>query len=272
MSEIKQSIKRILHRTGLYAPVHQIWVKRPDIRLSMYNFGYRLAGAADGLPIPPTRLIRFVKSSGEIAGYLKNGEVGRDGIVNALLSVGYHIENFERVLDFGCGCGRMIRRWKSVTGPHFYGTDVNPELIHWCQAKLANLADFKINRFTPPLDYPAEYFDLIYSISVFTHIGELAQEAWMGELYRVLMKSGVLIITVHGKWRINDLSPDEQSRFNSGHLVVKYENFEGSNLCATYHPEAYVRNNLAKNFKVLSFLETGAIDVGQDMYVLSKIS
>ena len=165
-----QNAKRILKSIGLYEPAHRVWIKRPDVRLFMYNFGYRLAGSSDGLPIPPTRLIKLVQINGEISAFLRGGELGENSINNALLHCGYHIEKFERILDFGCGCGRILRYWTWTNAPHFYGTDLNPDLIHWCKLKLGKIAEFKTNGLVPPLDYPDEYFDFIYLISVFTHL------------------------------------------------------------------------------------------------------
>jgi SAM-dependent methyltransferase len=270
MDSIHHNAVTALRKLGLYEPAHQIWMKRTDIRLTLYNSGYRLAGARDRLPVPPTRLIKLVQINGEIASYLRSGAFGTAGIINALIYNGYNIEKFERILDFGCGCGRIMRQWHGVKGPHFYGTDLNADLIHWCQAKLGTQAEFGSNGMLPPLDYPDKYFDFIYSISVFTHLGEQTQVDWMGELLRVLKENGLLLITVHGEWRISELDLDERSRFNSGELIVKYQDEEGSNLCGAYHPQAYVRNHLAKGFEVLYFLPTGAIDVGQDLYLLRR--
>ena len=267
---MEQAIRLVLHKTGLYEPVRRLWGKRPDLRLDVDNFGYRVAGAPDGLPIPPARLIRLVQISGEIATFLSGGRLGRASIENALHHNGYHIEQFKRVLDFGCGCGRIMRQWESVSGPRFHGTDLNPELIKWCRAKLGRLADFRTNKLEPPLDYPDSHFDFIYSISVFTHLSEHVQEEWMRELHRVLTANGLLLFTVHGEWRINDLDAEEQARFNSGELVVKYAEVEGSNLCGCYHPQEYVRKHLARDFEVIYYIATGAIDVGQDLYVLRK--
>ena len=270
ISVVIQHVKKYLSKKGLYEPIYRIWIKRPDIRLALYNSGYKLAGALDGLPIPPIRLIELVQSRGEVAIYLKGGERGIDSINNALLHNGYHVEMFERVLDFGCGCGRIMWWWHGVKGPSFYGTDLNPVLISWCQAKLGKLAEFKTNELLPPMDYPDKFFDFIYSVSVFTHLSWHVQDEWMREFHRVLKDSGLLLITVHGEWRINDLDADEQAKFNSGQLIVKGSELEGSNDCCAYHPQAYVRNHLARDFEVLYYLPTGAIDVGQDLYLLLK--
>jgi len=126
---LKQYLKHLLRWVGLYKPVHRVWLRHSDIRLDLYNFGYQLAGAPDGLRIPPTRLIKLVQSSGELEVYLKNGVFGKDSICNILLLCGYHIEDFDRIRDFGCGCGRIMRYWKVLRGPCLFGTDLNPELI-----------------------------------------------------------------------------------------------------------------------------------------------
>lgn len=42
-----------------------------------------------------------------------------------------------------------------------------------------------VNQGLPPLDFPDEHFDLIFNHSVFTHIDENYQDAWLVE-YRSL--------------------------------------------------------------------------------------
>jgi hypothetical protein len=109
----------------------------------MYNFGYRLADPIDRLPLPPTRLIQLVQINGEIAVYLRGRARGKKSICNALLRNGYHFEDFETILDFGCGCGRIMRQWRGMDRPRLYGSELNPELIRWCQVKLGKLAEFE---------------------------------------------------------------------------------------------------------------------------------
>jgi len=41
---------------------------------------------------------------------------------------GFNFNEFTNVLDFGCGCGRVIRNWYNYK-PSFYGADYNSELI-----------------------------------------------------------------------------------------------------------------------------------------------
>jgi hypothetical protein len=60
-----------------------------------------------------------------------------------------------------------------------------------------------------------------------------------------------------------------RSAFERGELVVHGGELEGSNYCAAFHPERYVREILAQGFEVLEFLPEGAEACGrQDTYLL----
>jgi ubiquinone/menaquinone biosynthesis C-methylase UbiE len=180
------------------------------------------------------------------------------------------VESLKAILDFGCGCGRVLRHWKPPTGSKLYGTDCNPELTAWCRRKLDRLAEFQTNKPAPPLKYEAEKFDLIYAVSVFTHLPEDLQYAWLDELARVLKPGGLLLLTFHGQSRLLDLEPEEQERFKAGQLVVKALSTPGSNLFGAYHPTQYVRVHLARGFDIVDFGPEGARDANQDIYLLRK--
>jgi SAM-dependent methyltransferase len=102
------------------------------------------------------------------------------------------------LLDFGCGCGRLLRflehttrSWRAV------GSDVNAALVGWCQEHLRR-TEVRVNGVMPPLDHADGSFDLVYSLSIFTHLNERAARAWLSELGRVLHSGGLLILTTHG--------------------------------------------------------------------------
>jgi ubiquinone/menaquinone biosynthesis C-methylase UbiE len=61
----------------------------------------------------------------------------------------------------------------------------------------ARFAQFEVNGLAPPLAYEANHFDFIYALSVFTHLPESLQTAWMSELARVLKPGGYLLMTTH---------------------------------------------------------------------------
>lgn len=270
MADLKSIVKRGLRAVGLYDTAQSLWARRSTVRVRLWNVGYRLAGSSDGLPIPPTRLVNLVADSKEVAWFLRGGEMGHQSICYALEKNDLRAEDFEAILDFGCGCGRVIRCWKSLSGPRIHGTDYNSTLIEWCRRHLGHLAEFGVNELIPPLDYASESFDFAYAISVFTHLPEDMQLEWMEELARVLKPGGVLLITVHGESRMFQLSLDEQRQFQAGQLVIKDEAAAGTNACGAYHPERYVQDHLAAAFDLVDFIPQGARDANQDIFLLRK--
>jgi ubiquinone/menaquinone biosynthesis C-methylase UbiE len=201
--------------------------------------------------------------------FYNNGIQGVECIRTILHKNGFDMNDFQSILDFGCGCGRILRHWNDLKGPEFYGVDYNSNLLNWCR-KYLPFADYKVNQLTLNLKFKDASFDFIYAISVFTHLSEKLQFFWMKELKRVLKPEGILFVTVHGATRLHQLSKEDQQRFISGKVIVREEEFSGSNRCCTYHPEQYVRNHLAKDFRVLDFLPGGAKDANQDVYLLQK--
>ncbi len=105
-----------------------------------------------------------------------------------------------RILDFGCGCGRVITWLQQLDSKYqYFGTDIDPEAITWCQENLANFGEYAVNPHLPPTEYADNYFDLVYSISVFTHLSEDMQFAWLKELSRITKPGGYLLLTTHNR-------------------------------------------------------------------------
>ncbi len=100
-----------------------------------------------------------------------------------------------RVLDFGCGWGRILRFFvKDVSEGRLFGTDVVPELVALTSSSNP-WAKVTANSPLPPLDFPDNSFDLVYLYSVFSHLSEEAHEAWIDEFARVLRPGGLVIAT-----------------------------------------------------------------------------
>ena len=82
-------------------------------------------------------------------------------------------------------------------GTDVRGTDASAAAVEWCRRNLA-FARFETNGLAPPLPYGDAGFDLVYALSVFTHLTVELQQAWLRELRRVLRTDGLLIVTTHG--------------------------------------------------------------------------
>jgi len=240
-----------------------------DSSLKSQNADVVRQGAPDGLPLPSPSLVYYVTGEFSLTGFLQKGVVGVQSIRSVLEKNGLRLESFRKVLDFGCGCGRVMRHWAAVRGPEFCGTDFNPKLIRWCLRSIP-FARFSINASAPVLEYPDATFDFIYAISVFTHFTEPLQRGWMKELVRILKPGGFMYITTHGESYLQDLSDDQREMFQRGHLVVVREDFAGKNACAAFHPESYMRDQLAARLKVVDFVPLGAADARQDVFLIQK--
>ncbi|HET9317064.1 MAG TPA: class I SAM-dependent methyltransferase [Vicinamibacteria bacterium] len=233
------------------------------------NEPLRRAGAPDGLPLPPDRLIQLVAGTADIGWFLEGGARAAASIQATLAAAGAPLEGVRSLLDFGCGCGRVARRWAGLTAS-VHGCDLNPRLAAWCRKNLP-FGRFVVNRLDPPLPYDDGAFDLAYALSVFTHLPERSQRAWMDEMHRVIRPGGHLIVTTHGPRYGAGLDASASARFDAGELVVVYADEAGSNACAAYHPEAYVRTHLAPPFEVVAFRPEGALgNPHQDLWLLRR--
>ncbi|HKI92810.1 MAG TPA: methyltransferase domain-containing protein, partial [Gaiellaceae bacterium] len=142
--------------------------------------------------------------------------------------------------------------------------------IAWCRENLS-FARFEQNGLEPPLAFSDESFDLVYALSVFTHLTAELQLAWRDELRRVLRPGGHLLVTTHGRSYLPRLVGDERKRFEAGELVVRWGEVAGSNLCSAYHPERYLHETFAEGFELVRLEPEGARgNPTQDLVLLRR--
>jgi len=153
-------------------------------------------------PLPPLEL-RRVTAASEVPIFLWSGLVDLKMFFSFFEQYGRHpLDGKAKVLDFGCGCGRLTRFLDGHKAVTAFGADVNPDLVSWCAQFLRNTHTC-LNRLSPPLDFPDNTFDLVFSLSVFTHLPEERAEEWIRELARILVPGGILVITTHGYPALN---------------------------------------------------------------------
>ena len=272
----KQIAQRALGRVGLLNYSMYLYHGHfKGFRIGKYlnNLRHRVRGAPDGLPIPPMYFIWLVIGSVEISSFLETGSAQVYELIIPLLERnGLSMQSFDVVLDFGCGCGRIMRYWRSYEGVELWGMDCHHRMIDWCQRNL-DFAQFRVNQLNPPLPCEAERFDFVYVRSVFTHLAELLQFAWIQELHRVLRPGGFLLFTVSGDFLSSHLTPDELAQYQSGHLVIRESEFEGQNVCAVFHPPEYVHQQWTKyGFEIVDVVPGGQVRyAGQDTYLAKRI-
>jgi SAM-dependent methyltransferase len=269
LSELNRALKRILRGLGLLNAARGVRDHLRILRAWPRNGRAREAGAADALPVPPTRLILRVSGEPDVAWFLEGGRRAAESLRASLTRNRVDLEGIESLLDFGCGCGRVTRHWKDLRAA-VHGSDVNAAGIDWCRTNLP-FGRFGTNHLAPPLAFGDGAFDFVYALSVFTHLPEALQSSWMREMHRVLRPGGHFLLTTHGASYLGDLDVEERRRFEAGELVVKRSEEPGSNVCGAYHPERYVREKLGEGFRVVEFVPEGAGgNPHQDLFLLRR--
>ena len=171
----------------------------------------RLAGRSDPL-VPPRRMwfvgdSDFVTTGDEFLGHFRR-----------LAGLSPH----DRVLDLGCGIGRMARVLVNVLEPpgSYDGFDVVPEGVQWCRAHYVGtpvpfrfaLVDLRNSRYNPAgalspgefrFPYADESFDLVIATSLFTHLLSDTADHYLAESARVLAPGGRMLST----WFLLDATP-----------------------------------------------------------------
>jgi len=254
---VKRRLLRLLERARLIGPAFRAWE-------AVQALSPRPRPAVDGPPLPPRRLMVRVAGTADPEWFLRSGRAAYEAIAAHVT-----LAEVDAVLDFGCGCGRVTRYWEGFHGA-VAGTDVSRPAVAWCRRNLP-FARFETNALEPPLAFADESFDLVYALSVFTHLTEPLQLAWRDELRRVLRPGGLLLVTTHGRSYLRRLAPDERERFERGELVVRWGDIPGTNLCSAYHPEAYLRDVFARGFALVELEPEGARgNPTQDLVLLRK--
>lgn len=150
--------------------------------------------------------------------------------------------SLEAALDWGVGCGRLARHLALSLGSRFHGCDIDADNVAWCSANLPGV--YAPSRLDGKLPYPDNSFDLIYGVSVFTHLRQKWESHWLQELHRVLRPGGILLVTTHGQTAIDCAQLDAatyanlQQRVEDEGLVVTGTNNQLDGFVE--HPQEYV--------------------------------
>lgn len=213
------------------------------------------AESRNPISLPPLEFMWGVGSSGltpeaTTEGYLEVGLACRHDVENALGPD--WVWAGKRLLDFGCGAGRMLRQtldWAEEGEVH--GCDLDRPMVEWARENLCPpVAGIELNGFDPPLPYPDDYFDVVTAFSVFTHLG-VNWAKWLLEVRRVLKPGGILIASILDQSCARQLSTVPYDEDEVGMSVWAYA-LPGIPYVNVLHSHWWLREHWGRAFDIVS--------------------
>ena len=189
---------------------------------------------------------------------------------------GKSLQDCRRILDWGCGCGRLTRYFRDLPG-EIHGIDIDRDNIEWSRAHF-DFGHFEVCEVDPPTKFPDDHFDLAFGISVMTHLSERDRFAWLAELARITTDDGVVLLTTQGhaalcRSRIGSetmIKLREQGSIDVDVSVAAEDlSPEPRRYIDCFLLEEYIRHRWAEHFDVLDVIP-GYIGNVQDLVVLRK--
>ena len=113
--------------------------------------------------------------------------------------------------------------------------------------------------------------DMVFAISVFTHLSENLSSEWMTEIMRVLKPGGIFLFSSHGgSKQHNKLSMTQLKRLQADEYVSISNWHHGSQMYEGIHPEPFMRSLIeGSGAKVLSYQPCGLQEY-QDIWIAQK--
>jgi SAM-dependent methyltransferase len=226
--------------------------------------------------IPPEALRRRVHGNSSVESFETIGHIVANNIHVATQPY-IRLTETSKVLDFGCGCGRVLRHYRQLChSGQFWGSDIDPEAIAWCSENLSPYGTFVVNPSWPPLLFASDYFDFIFSISIFTHLPEAMHLAWLQELQRVTKPGGYLLLTTHGESVFSSVFQNAPAAWLAQYRQHGFYYYVGAmtdGLPAFYqtafHTHEYLHDQWAQFFEIVEIIPKGIAN-NQDLVLCRK--
>ncbi|HET9154758.1 MAG TPA: class I SAM-dependent methyltransferase [Solirubrobacterales bacterium] len=228
------------------------------------------------LPMPPFELASRVGclegAPDPTAMYEEIGSSSKEHLL-AALPEGYSIEG-RKLLDFGCGAGRTLRHFVAEAGgAELWGCDIDRTSIEWLEENMSPPLHVFTNAEVPPLGQPDGKFDLIFCVSVFTHLTRHWSE-WLLEMHRLLAPGGLLLATYMGRGFSEEIGGEEWDEDRVGMMVLAPGQSWEKGGPMVFHSPWWLRAHWGRAFEILSLTEAGFAgpdpDWGQGLVVMRR--
>jgi ubiquinone/menaquinone biosynthesis C-methylase UbiE len=277
---LRKKVEQVLKKTVASLPVGSRIVKQSDQINNLQTRIARIEAANEqlvcvvrelGSVLPPPAHLQTRVAGAYDPNFIEVGRRVCNNLQAVLARQNKSLTSFGTLLDFGCGCGRVLRAVATVKSPaqKLFGTDIDAEAITWCKKNYQRIAEFGVNECLPPTSYADGSFDFIYSISIFTHLPEDMHHAWLAELKRISKPGGYLVLTTHGQ-KYSSHIPESHRRViaEKGFLYLETAITEGlpDFYRTAFHTHDYIRKNWSKYFNIVDIQEA-SINENQDAII-----
>jgi SAM-dependent methyltransferase len=172
----------------------------------------------DDLQVPLDADTEWLRTFADYWGSI--GPETKDAIVD-LLPDDWSFEG-KRMLDFGSGPGRTLREFlPEAETAEFWAVDIDKASIEAVRADLVPPMHAAVCGYWPPLEFESDSFDVVWAISVFTHMTDNSIP-WLLELHRVLKPGGLLIATYMGEWTCEFVAGEPWDESRIGMNVLRH--------------------------------------------------
>ena len=271
MSVIKRWLKTFFYRTGNAKLLDKLNFMWASSKYKKKNKKYVQANPETVLPSP---YFLYETYSLDFEKYIEDGLIAAREIL--VWTKPYCKNDISSIFEWGCGVSRIIRHLPGLVpgSVSIFGGDINREMIDWNNKNIAGISFHTID-LHPPTEFTPDKFDLVYAISVFTHVEGKEQLSWIHELHRIMSDHAIFLFTTHGENYVHHLSGSEKNHLAGlGYFTRNYEE-KGHRMMTTYNDASIFKLQLAPYFDVLEFHD-GKSDLsktgGQDLWIVRKKS
>lgn len=216
-----------------------------------------------------------------LAFYISGGRADAELMITSAQLVGHDPAAAKAWLDFGCGYGRVVRFLTEQVSPSaVWVTDVLPGAAEFCARELG------VTAVSAPFDGGhRNEFEVIYAISVFSHLPLRAGADLLQQMRGALVPGGAVVFTTHGPSvsgspghygsEFADRAADITATLErDGACYLPYRHSKDGSYGVTWHTEPYLRSAVEDAtggaLKVVSVTPRG-LGGHQDVYVLKAV-
>jgi SAM-dependent methyltransferase len=241
--------------------------------LRQQDYFSKLRERIASISMPDSQLVYLTQGHYNVEEYKNSIIPGIFNMHNYLEQSGVDLSKIDCLLDFGCGSGRLLAGWYVTASQiELHGCDFNEQLMTWAQNNLSHSIKCIKNDLIPPLPYSNDQFELIYLISVFTHLSLDTQKKWIEEFKRILKVGGYILLSLHGEAYVRNAFWNDSAKiegFLNRGFVETDSLEEGSNSYGTFHAPAFVEE-LFQDFQLVGYFQNGRIEPHRTLFQIAQ--